>query len=106
MKRKSFGPNRLIYAGAASFVCLVGGLWSKDFLNNTNQQDLLVAEYIRYSNDQEYLSPTNDDRNLLPMLNTLYAATQVYANRDKENNYNNFGLDQSSKIDRIFRKLT
>lgn len=90
--------NTMFYAGSVSLIILFGGLWVSGFLSNHSKQQELLALKEQYQNRILHVSPLASSIELLPTLNTLYKATQVYSHDDKSFAERYSGLDQSNKI--------
>ena len=89
--------NRLAYGAAAAIVLGSGALWVNAFINNTHKQQLLQTSAASYHEQWQTLSPAMDVRTLLPVLNTLYNATQTY--QEGESGWHTgLGLNQQTRM--------
>ncbi|MBL4829779.1 MAG: type VI secretion system membrane subunit TssM [Aliivibrio sp.] len=90
--------NSMFYAVSVLLIVIFGGLWVSGFLSNHSKQQELLVLKEQYQNRILHVSPLASSIELLPTLNTLYSATQVYSHTDKSFVERYSGLDQGTKI--------
>jgi type VI secretion system protein ImpL len=86
--------NLSIYAGSFVLVIGLGSLWATSFLNNHNKQQRLLELANDYNQHIVHLSPLAPSIELLPTLDALLKATQVYPETEDAFPENIAGLQQ------------
>ena len=86
--------NRLIYLTAICSVLAAGGLWSRAFISQTTQLQILLNAFDHYQESAMVLSPVDDAARILPVLDTLYNAVTSYDNQHDAFIYQNLGLNK------------
>lgn len=90
--------NMAVYAASFAVVIGFGALWATSFLANHHKQQALLDLSNDYNQHIVHVSPLAPSIDLLPTLNTLLAATQVYST-DRDNMIDEVaGLQQKDKL--------
>ena len=90
--------NLSIYAGSFVLVIGLGSLWATSFLNNHNKQQRLLELANDYNQHIVHLSPLAPSIELLPTLDALLKATQVYPETEDAFPENIAGLQQGEQL--------
>lgn len=77
-RRRIHWQQRGLYAGALGLMGVLGVLWAGSFSANHDRLDTLRALAQQWSQQRSLLSPGDDAREALKVLDTQYAATQVF----------------------------
>ncbi|WP_072054381.1 type VI secretion system membrane subunit TssM [Aliivibrio fischeri] len=90
--------NMAVYAASFAIVIGFGSLWATSFLTNHHKQQELLSLSSDYNQQIVHLSPLAPSIELLPTLNTLLAATQVYSKESETLTDEFAGLQQGDKL--------
>ncbi len=90
--------NIAIYASSFALVIGLGSLWATSFLNNHNKQQQLLELAGDYNQNIVHLSPLAPSIELLPTLDALLKATQVYSEEEDNFPENMAGLQQGKTL--------
>ncbi|MDD9173527.1 type VI secretion system membrane subunit TssM [Aliivibrio sp. S2TY2] len=97
-ERKVKFKNGAIYAASFALIIGFGSLWATSFLNNHSKQQTLLTLADNYNQQIVHLSPLAPSIELLPTLDPLLKATQVYQKKDNHFPENMAGLQQGEKL--------
>lgn len=97
-ERKVRWKNRLSYAAAFALVAVSGAVWTRAFLFNHNQQELLQKLSQDYRNEYHQIAPLTESVDLLPVLDTLYQAATSYDESRQQPSLHYSGLSQDSSL--------
>ncbi|MGR6840046.1 type VI secretion system membrane subunit TssM [Aliivibrio wodanis] len=90
--------NIAIYAASFTLVIGFGSLWATSFLTNHHKQQQLLALTQDYNQNIVHLSPLAPSIELLPTLNALLKATQIYPENNNAFSEEISGLQQGQKL--------
>lgn len=93
--------NRFAYICALIVVVGIGSTWMRVFFDNNQRQQTLRDLRTKYAGEQQRIPPVSDTPQILPVLQTLHEATQIYPESNRSDLVYKLSLYQGKQINPV-----